>query len=115
MASPFQLAGGRRRLEHDLALSIRRYVEGIGQLARDMKIWEEFGRIGKPPDPPEVPAYLELYFELMRWPGHLLVAGGLYDQPSWTWEMIDLAGHIYGDLMDEQRRVKELMDGVHTP
>ena len=115
MAPPFQLAGRRRKLEHQLALEIREYVEAMGRLTADFRVWEDFGRIGKPPEPPEVPAYLELYFELMRWPGHLLVEGGLYDQPSWTWEMVDLAGQIYTDLMDEQRRVKELVDGVHTP
>lgn len=83
----------------------------MARLSEDMQRWQDFGRIGKPPEAPKVPAYLELYFELMRWPGHLLVGGGLYDQPQWTWEMVDLAGHIYTDLMEEQRRIKELVDG----
>jgi hypothetical protein len=47
----------------------------------------------KRPGPP--PFYLGLYFELQRWPGSLLVEGGLYDQPYWVWDMIDLAGKVY--------------------
>jgi len=46
-----------------------------------------------PPKPP--PVYLQWYFELRRWSGHLLVEGGLLDQPAWTWEMIDLAGKVW--------------------
>lgn len=57
---------------------------------------EHFGGIGiddlKAPVPPY---YLKIWFELQRWPGHLLAEGGLYDQPDWTWEMVDLAGQVY--------------------
>ena len=64
-----------------------------------LRQWEEeFGRVGNPPAPPIPPKWLSLYFELRRWPGHLLVDGGLMDQPSWSWEMIDLAGKIYESL-----------------
>jgi hypothetical protein len=52
-------------------------------------------QVGDPPKAPAIPAYLALYFELKRWPGHLLVGGGLLDQPSWTWELIDMAGLLY--------------------
>lgn len=52
-------------------------------------------RIKRPVPPP----YLSLWFELQRWPGHLLAEGGLYDQPDWTWEMVDLAGMIYREKM----------------
>jgi len=44
---------------------------------------------------PVPPPYLSLWFELQRWPGHLLSEGGLYDQPDWTWDLVDLAGMVY--------------------
>lgn len=62
---------------------------------------EDFGQVGEPPKLPKVPTWLELWFELQRWSGHLLVDGGLMDQPAFSWEMIDLAGMIYQSLMRE--------------
>lgn len=58
---------------------------------------EKFGGINIPQiKKPGVPPYfLELWFELQRWPGSLLTEGGLYDQPAWIWEMTDLAGKVY--------------------
>lgn len=46
-----------------------------------------------------------LWFELQRWPGRLLLAGGLMDQPSWSWEMVDLAGATYREESYVGRRV----------
>jgi hypothetical protein len=56
-----------------------------------------------------VPFYLGLYFELQRWPGTLLVEGGLLDQPSWTWEMIDLAGRMYMGVHATNQETMELL------
>lgn len=102
MASPFQLAGpGRERARLDAA--IRDYFEKLLTYQEEIQRWETYGRILTRPEPPEVPRYLDLWFELQRWPGVLLVEGGLLDQPAWTWHMVDLAGRIWKDLTDQKR------------
>ena len=73
---------------------VKAYVSDIAtyeQTSKDQA--REFG--GVTAKQPVIPEYLRLYFELKRWPGSLLVAGGLLDQPAWTWELIDLAGLIF--------------------
>lgn len=57
-----------------------------------------------PPKPPTVrmPAHLELYLELQRWGTHQLVAGGLVDQPDWTWDLIMLAGDVWEQTLAER-------------
>ena len=107
MAPPFQLAGRRQRLKYDLELQVRNYVDDQARYREKLKDWETFGRIKQPPEAPEPPYYLELWFELQRWSGHLLIDGGLYDQPSWIWEMTDRAGQIYTYLMDKRASVEE--------
>jgi len=68
-----------------------------------------------------MPFYLEWFFELQRWPGSLLVAGGLLDQPSWTWEMIDLAGRLYAGVQMTNQETLDILrqgqvpDGIQTP
>ena len=49
---------------------------------------------------PGVPPMLGLYFELQRWPGSLLWDGGLQDQPAWIWDLVDLAGAVYNDVVN---------------
>lgn len=101
MASPFQLAGQQReRLKLDA--EVRDYFERLLTYREEIRNWDKFGRILTKPDPPEVPLYLDLWFELQRWPGALLVDGGLLDQPAWTWHMVDLSGRIWKDLLDSR-------------
>jgi hypothetical protein len=77
-----------------------------------LQLWrDEFGRVGNPPPAPTVPPYLLVYFELQRWPGHLLCDGGLMDQPDWTWELVDLAGHTYESAVERnERRIKAMLE-----
>lgn len=89
-----------------LDIDIRDYVDGQAVFKAAVEKWERFGRIGTPPVLPKPPTYLQLWFELQRWPGHLLVEGGLWDQPAWTWEMVDLAGSIYVSLMEKREIVE---------
>lgn len=63
-----------------------------------MEEWETFGRIKNPPIAPKPPRYLALWMELQRWPGTLLIDGGLMDQPAWIWELVDMAGMVYSYL-----------------
>lgn len=51
----------------------------------------------------ETPAELALYLMCKRW-GCMLVAGGLQDQPSWTFDLVDLAGAVYERMMAESGR-----------
>lgn len=112
MASPFQLArsGGRLRtqvLKAELDTEIREYVEELEKYRTALKQWDNYGRILTKPVPPEVPYYLNLWFELQRWPGTLLVDGGLWDQPHWTWQMVDLAGRYYRDVQKRNQAAVE--------
>ena len=60
---------------------------------------------------PEVPVYLGMWFELQRWPGSLLWEGGLLDQPAWVWELVDLAGMVYTDLITANVEAVQGMKG----
>ena len=87
--------GGRVRLQ--LEEAVQQYAYKSTEYGRKLKQWRDFGQVGQVPTFPEVPEYLSLWFELQRWPGNLLVAGGLMDQPHWVWELVNLAGTTYSD------------------
>jgi len=82
------------------------YEERIKQAKREDRPKELW------PAPPLMPAYLALGFELQRW-GVLLVAGGLLDQPAWTWELTDLAMSVY--YMVTQANVDTLQQITGAP
>jgi hypothetical protein len=89
---------------------VREYVAATERYEEEYKEWRDrFGRVGKPPERPATPQYLSLWFELQRWPNQLLVAGGLFDQPAWTWSMINYAGQEFLEVTEENRRVREIM------
>ena len=54
--------------------------------------------IEKPPLP-DMPLYLQLFLELKRYPGTLLVAGGLLDQPELLWLHVNEAGAVYESIL----------------
>lgn len=70
-----------------------------------------FGTVGlEKIQPPPVPIYLAIYFELKRW-GHLLNAGGLLDQPDWIWGLIDLAGSAFEAAYGAEQEIHDLGEG----
>lgn len=97
-------SGGGGRLKLELELQVRNYIVDYAEYEGKLETWERFGRLNRRPAAPAPPHWLALWFELQRWPGHLLVSGGLLDQPSWSWEMIDLAGRLYTAITEENRR-----------
>jgi hypothetical protein len=41
----------------------------------------------------------------------LLVDGGLFDQPAWSWELVNLAGNVFLDAVEQFKRTEEVMRG----
>lgn len=113
MASAFRLEEPRRggRLKLKLEQEVRSYVEQSKEYAADLVTWRRFGGLQKRPVAPSPPQWLALWFELQRWEGHLLVAGGLLDQPEWAWDMVDLAGRLYDAILDENQRKLDTLTG----
>ena len=95
---------------------MREYVTQREEYHERYKRWrDEFGRIGDPPQPPVPPQHLLLWLELQRFPHHLLVAGGLLDQPAWTWDLILLAGAVYEETLEQNERIRRMMQGTGEP
>lgn len=89
---------------------MREYVRDQDKYRQDVAQWrDEFGRVGAPPVAPVPPQPLSVWFELQRWPGHLLVDGGLMDQPAWSWDLVDLAGRVYTHVTRQNQLVRERM------
>jgi hypothetical protein len=67
--------------------------------------WRGMARLAGHPPPKrpsiELPIHLAIYLELQRWHTHQLVAGGLLDQPDWTWDLIMLAGDVWEQSLAE--------------
>ena len=102
------LAGIRERLEGEL----REYLTEFQQWRFLYDEWNRVHRLAgfKPPGRPSIalPAEVVLYQEMKHW-GVLLVKGGLMDQPSWTWEIVNMAGMLWESLLAGELDVEEMM------
>jgi hypothetical protein len=52
-----------------------------------------------------------IWHEMQEW-DRLLVDGGLFDQPAWSWELVNLAGNVFLDAVERFRQVEEVMQDV---
>ena len=106
-------AGGSLRLE--LKGAVEKYLapdpehdEAWAAYQLRLEQWEKVGRFLEydPPEEPEragrgeMPTALALYLQCRRW-NCMLRAGGLQDQPAWTFDLVDLAGAVYERVMAE--------------
>ena len=102
MAPAIQLEDRRGgRVKRQLVSDVQDYVAAQASYERRAKDHKKnFGVVGlEALKAPPIPPYLSMWFELQRWPGSLLWDGGLLDQPAWVWDLMDLAGMVYTDLM----------------
>jgi hypothetical protein len=88
-----EYAGARRK--YDKSLESMRGIEDAPHV--------------KAPIPPQP---LLLWLELKSWNTHQLVAGGLMDQPSYVWDLIQLAGVEYEKELREFAREEEALEAT---
>ncbi len=92
------VALAQERDEKELEDEIRAYVQLVEA--------EDSGPIS-------IPYTLSLYMQVKE-TGHLLVSGGLLDQPDWLWRMVQKSGIIYDREIEEYLEEKEFEEIIEA-
>lgn len=84
---------------------MRLYVVGYAEYEDQMRAWARSDDNRPEPKAPVMPWQLRRYLEcsINRC---MLVAGGLQDQPHWTWLLIQVAGDAYHETLQLQEEIR---------